>query len=96
MHNNIHEQIVEILAGVPLPPELQKRIKQTVLRDVTVTTGPNPQALADGTSSQHAAPSPSSVTRPARSRRQGRPVGPARIAGITYGTELGFTYVRLQ
>ena len=46
MHNNIHEQIVEILAGVPLPPELQKRIKQTVLRDVTVTTGPNPQALA--------------------------------------------------
>ena len=46
MNNNIHEQIVEILAGAPLPPELHKRIKQTVLRDVTGTTGPNPQALA--------------------------------------------------
>ena len=45
-NSTIHEQIVDILAGAPLPPELHRRLKQTVLRDVTATTGPNPQALA--------------------------------------------------
>ena len=46
MSNNIHEQIVGILAGEPLSPELRQRIDRTVLRDVSATTGPAPQALA--------------------------------------------------
>lgn len=44
--SNVHNQITNILAGGPLPPEVRKRVEQTVRRDYKSTTGPNREALA--------------------------------------------------